>query len=333
MLRCEGCRIRAGTFALRVDRLHVDPGEHCLIVGPSGAGKSLLLRAVAGLVVPESGTILLRGTDAAGLPPEARRIGLVFQHYSLFPHLTVLENVAFGLRMRGSHRRDARERATAELDRLGCAGLAGRRPATLSGGEQQRVAIARALATGADLLLLDEPFAALDPATRATCRTELALLRRSLGLTVLEVTHALEEAGAHADRVVVLDRGRVVADGPYGTLAAHPPDLGAARALGLENLLPADLAGGNPEAWCFVPPADVSVGPPGIAVPPGTLAHTGTVETIEELGPLSRVRLLVERPSGQVRLTGFAPTATGPLIPGARAIARFPEDAVRHLPV
>ena len=252
MLRCEGCRVRAGDFLLSVDRLHVGRGEHCLVAGPSGAGKSLLLRMVAGLVRPEAGTILLRGEDAAGLPPEARRVGLVFQHYSLFPHLSAVENVAFGLRMRGTGRNEARTEAAAMLGRLGCAHLADRRPATLSGGEQQRVAIARALAAGADLLLLDEPFAALDPATRAACRLELDGLQRTLGLTVVEVTHALEEAGPHADRVVVLNGGRIVADGPCADLAARPPDLRAARASGLGNLVPAGLVAGaaGPSASC-----------------------------------------------------------------------------------
>ncbi|HOV67863.1 MAG TPA: ATP-binding cassette domain-containing protein [Methanoregulaceae archaeon] len=211
MLRCEGCRVRAGDFVLSIDRLRVARGEHCLVLGPSGAGKSLLIRTVAGLVRPEAGTIALRGEDAIDLPPEDRRIGLVFQHYSLFPHLSVLENVAFGLRMRGACRDEALPEAAAMLGRLGCAHLADRRPATLSGGEQQRVAIARALASGADLLLLDEPFAALDPSARAACRAELVGLRRSLGLTVVEVTHALDEAGPHADRVVILERGRIVA--------------------------------------------------------------------------------------------------------------------------
>jgi ABC-type sulfate/molybdate transport systems ATPase subunit len=332
MLRCEQCRVQAGAFVLELDRLRVGAGEHCLVVGPSGAGKSLLLRAVAGLARPEAGTIALRGEDARDLPPEARRIGLVFQHYSLFPHLSVLENVAFGLRVRGSGRRDARIRATAELDRLGCAGLAGRRPATLSGGEQQRVAIARALATGADLLLLDEPFAALDPATRAACRLELAGLRRSLDLTIVEVTHALDEAGAHADRVVVLDGGRIVADGPFADLAARPPDLRAARALGLENLLPAGLVGGAAGAWCFVPPGAVTVGPFGVAAPPGTLALAGRIEAVEDLGPLRRVRLLVDRPGEPVRLVGFAAAGAGPLPPGSRATAWSPADAVRPLP-
>ena len=332
MLRCEGCRVRAGAFVLELDRLRVEAGEHCLVVGPSGAGKSLLLRAVAGLVVPESGTILLRGTDAAGLPPEARRIGLVFQHYSLFPHLTVLENVAFGPRMRGAGRRDARAQAAAQLDRIRCVHLDERRPATLSGGEQQRVAIARALATGADLLLLDEPFAALDPATRATCRLELAGLRRSLGLTVVEVTHALEEAGPHGDRVVVLDSGRVVADGPFAALLGRPPNLRAARALGLENLLPAYLVGGDARAWCFVPKDSVTVDPLGIASPPGSVSLAGTVETVEEIGSVSRIRLLVERDGDRVRLVGFAAAGASAHAPGSRAVARFPADSTQLLP-
>ncbi len=332
MLRCEGCRVRAGAFVLELGRLHIQPGEHCLVVGPSGAGKSLLLRTVAGLVRPEAGTVLLRGEDALDLPPEARRIGLVFQHYSLFPHMSVQENVAFGLRMRGTSRRHARDEATVELDRLGCAHLADRRPATLSGGEQQRVAIARALATGADLLLLDEPFAALDPATRAACRLELAGLRRSLDLTILEVTHALDEAGAHADRIVVLSGGRVVADGPYGALAARPPDLRAARALGLENLFPAVLIGHANGAWCFVPPGSVTVNLPTVAAPAGAFALAGMVEAVEDLGPLCRVRLLVDLPGEPVRLAGFAAAGAGALFPGFRATAHFPADAIRPLP-
>ena len=328
--------------------LDIAPGTKVAIIGPSGSGKSTLLRLLMTLERPDTGTIrvddeylwhlrrngALQPASAAHTRAVRSKLGMVFQHFNLFPHMTVLRNVTLAPREVLHLPRDEAEARAVELLRLvGLEDKLDAYPAQLSGGQKQRVAIARALATGADLLLLDEPFAALDPATRAICRTELALLRKSLGLTVLEVTHALEEAGAHADRVVVLDRGRVVADGPYGTLAAHPPDLGAARALGLENLFPADLAGGTPEAWCFVPPADVFVGPPGIAIPPGILACTGTVETIAELGPLSRVRLLVDRPSGQVRLTGFAPAGTGPLTPGARATARFPANAVRHLPV
>ncbi|MEN6342813.1 MAG: ABC transporter ATP-binding protein [Methanospirillum sp.] len=330
MLRCEGCRIRAGEFVLELDRLRVASGEHCLIVGPSGAGKSLLLRAVAGLVRLETGSVMLRGGDARGLPPEARRIGLVFQHYSLFPHLSVLENVAFGLRMRGAGRRESRKQAEAILKRLGCIHLAERRPATLSGGEQQRVAIARALATGADLLLLDEPFAALDPATRAACRLELATLRRDLGLTVVEVTHALDEAAVHADRVVVLDSGRIVADGPYGALMTRVPHLRAARALGLENLVPATYFDGRAGGWSHIPPSLVKIGPPDLPPHHSSLALAGTVETVENLGPVCRVRLLLDGPGERVGFVGFVETETA-LPPGSRVTARFQRDAVQLL--
>lgn len=330
MLRCEGCRIRVGEFVLELDRLQVASGEHCLLVGPSGAGKSLLLRAVAGLVRPEAGTVLLRGEDARDLPPEERGIGLVFQHYSLFPHLSALENVAFGLRMRGAGRREGREQAEAILERLGCVHLAGRRPATLSGGEQQRVAIARALATGADLLLLDEPFAALDPSTRAACRLELATLRRDLGLTVVEVTHALDEAAVHADRVVVLDSGRIVADGPLGALSTSVPHLRAARALGLENLVPAAYVDGRAGGWFHVPPSLVKVGPPGLPPLHSSLVLGGTVETAENLGPVSRVRLRLDGPGERVGFVGFAGPETA-VPPGSRVTAQFSRDSVQHL--
>ena len=332
MLRCDGCRIRADSFVLELDRLHVRRGEHCLIVGPSGAGKSLLLRAVAGLVGLEAGTIALRDEDAADRASEDRRVGLVFQQYSLFPHLSVLENVAFGLRMRGVGRREAGAKASVVLARLGSAHLAGRRPTTLSGGEQQRVAIARALATGADLLLLDEPFAALDPATRAACRSELAAHRRDLGLTIVEVTHAIEEAGSHSDRVVVLDRGRIVADGEYTALASRPPCLGAAFAMGLENLMPGSSVGGNCRAWYLVPPGSVTVGPSNSAAPGGSIAFNGIVEAARDLGPTCRIRLLLDRAPSPLRIIGFgAPGAPVP-DPGARATAWFSQDALFEIP-
>ncbi|HOV66843.1 MAG TPA: ATP-binding cassette domain-containing protein, partial [Methanoregulaceae archaeon] len=199
MLLCEGLRVNTGHFLLAIDRFSIARGEHCLVIGPSGAGKSLFLRAIAGLVPLDGGAVYIRGTEVTHLPPESRHIGLVFQHYSLFPHLSVVENVAFGLRMRGVGTRERRHEAVAVLERLGCGALRDRRPETLSGGEQQRVAIARALAAGADLLLLDEPFAALDPTTRAICRAELRHFRRTLDLTVLEVTHAADEASAGVD--------------------------------------------------------------------------------------------------------------------------------------
>ncbi len=334
MLRCEDCRVRAGDFLLRLDRFALARGEHCLVIGPSGAGKSLLLRTIAGLARPETGSIRLRGDEAAALPPESRRIGLVFQHYSLFPHLSVLDNVAFGLAMRGVGRRERRREAGAMLERLGCAGLPDRRPGTLSGGEQQRVAIARALVAGADLLLLDEPFAALDPGIRAVCRSELTELRRSLDLTVLEVTHAPDEAAAGADRAVVLDRGELVADGAYADLAAYPPDLRAARALGVPNLFRVGLVEPGAGGWCTVPAARVViVGPADDPGSPEAFVLTGIVETVEPLGPVSRVRLRIAGPGGPAALTGFARPDLGEvLFSGMRAQAVLRAADIRRLP-
>jgi len=332
MLLCEDCRVRAGDFLLRLDRFALARGEHCLVIGPSGAGKSLLLRTIAGLVRPESGWILLRGEETSTLPPEARRIGLVFQHYSLFPHLSVLDNVAFGLSMRGVGRRQRHHEAASMLDRLGCAGLRDRLPGTLSGGEQQRVAIARALVAGADLLLLDEPFAALDPGTRAICRAELRQLRRTLDLTVLEVTHAPDEAAPGADRVAVLDCGELVADGMYAALVDRPPDLRTARALGVANLLPEGLIEPGVGGWCTVPTASISiVGPSEAPYATEDRVLRGDVETVEPLGPVCRVRLRVEAPGGQASITGFArPEVGASLSAGLPACAVFPNAAVHR---
>ncbi len=199
-------------FHLRV-RLAVHR-ELVVLFGHSGSGKSLTLRAIAGLLRPDRGRILIEGQpvfDAErriDLPPQARGVGLVVQHYALFPHMTVRENIAFGLH---GLPRPERERRVAELVALlGLAGLEGRRPHELSGGQAQRVALARALAPRPRLLLLDEPFSALDSAIRVTLRRELARLRRELDLTIVFVTHDLREAYNLADRIAVFDAGRVL---------------------------------------------------------------------------------------------------------------------------
>ncbi len=333
MLCCKGCRVRAGHFHLVIDRFRLARGEHCLIIGPSGAGKSLFLRAIAGLAPLDQGTILLRDSEATDLPPEYRRIGLVFQHYSLFPHLSVIENVAFGLRMRGVGKKERQVEAEAVLERLGCGALRNRRPGTLSGGEQQRVAIARALAAGADLLLLDEPFAALDPTTRALCRAELRQFRNTLDLTVLEVTHAADEASAGADRAIILDGGEIVADGVYADLTERPPTLRAARAIGVPNLVRTSLVDPGEEGWCTVSPSHVSITLADTPPSSDEIGLAGIVETTEPLGPIARVRLRVGGPGGPAVLTGFLHSESGPRpVPGALVRAVFPRSAVRRFP-
>lgn len=228
---------RLGEIDLRVD-LRFASGVTAL-AGPSGAGKSTLLRMVAGLVRPESGTIRLGETmlDDAGkhlhLSPAARQISLVFQEYALFPHLSVAQNVAYGLRARRVPRPERRLRVQDMLERLGIATLARERPGRLSGGQRQRVALARALVTQPRALLLDEPLAALDVQTRASVRLELRAVLADLAIPTLLVTHDYADALAFRERVVVLVDGTVVQDGPHAELLSHPRSRFVAEFTGL----------------------------------------------------------------------------------------------------
>ncbi len=225
------------------DRLDVtlsaDPGDVVAVVGPNGAGKSTLVHALAGLT-PASGHVRLGGADLAGLPPQARDVGLVFQDQRLFPHLSALDNVAFGPTSRGVRKAGARAAALDWLERLGIGDLARRRPGELSGGQAQRVAIARALVTRPGLLLLDEPFAGLDVGVAAALRIELARhLADYDGITVL-VTHDALDALTLATRVVVLDGGRVAQVGTPDDVAARPRTEHVARLVGLNVLRDGD---------------------------------------------------------------------------------------------
>jgi sulfate transport system ATP-binding protein len=225
---------RFGTFTA-LDRVTftVATGELVALVGPSGSGKSTLLRVIAGLEVPDDGAVFIHGDDAAPLSPRHRRIGFVFQHYALFRHMTVFENVAFGLRVRPRRERESGSEirrlvrellALVELDSLGS-----RYPSELSGGQQQRVALARALAVQPRVLLLDEPFGALDARVRRQLRQWLRQLHEEVKVTTLLVTHDGEEACEVADRVAVMHEGRIAQIGTPDELALEPatPFLGA----------------------------------------------------------------------------------------------------------
>lgn len=292
-LTIDAMTVRLGEFTLGPVSLDLPTGALCAVVGPSGAGKSALLQVIAGLVPVASGGLMLDGRDLTALTPEARGIALVPQHYALFPHLSVLENVAFGLRARGVPARRARDEARAALERLEIGHLADRPPATLSGGERQRTAIARAVVLRTRLLLLDEPFAALDPVTRAVAIEELAELHARLGLTVVLVTHRPDEAELLGTHVAVVVGGRLAAFGETARVFADPPDERAVRALGLENLLPAGSVPGlpGPGPW-YVPASTVRVraGTAG-PVPGGLLVFVGVVDRIQRTGPLFRVRI------------------------------------------
>ena len=233
--------VRLGALDLQV-ALDAADGETVAVLGPNGAGKSTLLRALAGLVAINGGRIVLDDTPvddpATGtfVEPEARRVGMVFQDYLLFPHLTVLENVAFGLRSRGIARREARRQATDWLGRVGLADRADAAPTALSGGQQQRVALARALVTHPRLLLLDEPLAALDVGTRAELRRDMRSHLATFSGARVIVTHELLDAVALADRLVVLEDGRVAQSGTVREVADAPRSRYVADLVGV-NLL------------------------------------------------------------------------------------------------
>jgi molybdate transport system ATP-binding protein len=212
--------VSRGSFDLSLS-LAVEPGRTLALLGPNGAGKSTALAALAG-IVDSSGAITLDGRRIDDLPVEQRRVGYVFQDYLLFPHLSVLENVAFGPRSLGRPKAAARIAAGEWLERLGISELAARRPAELSGGQAQRVALGRALAASPDLLLLDEPLAALDVEVRADVREELAKHLKDWGGLTIVVTHSLEDVAALADDVVVLEKGRATQRGTVRELVAAP---------------------------------------------------------------------------------------------------------------
>ncbi|MBI2310925.1 MAG: ABC transporter ATP-binding protein [Betaproteobacteria bacterium] len=222
-----------------------EAGELLALVGPSGSGKSTILRCIAGLFSPQSGKVRCHGEvwlDSAagiGLPPQARSVGLVFQHYALFPHLTALGNVVVALGHLANGEREKRARELLELVHLH--GLEARRPRELSGGQQQRVALARALARDPQVLLLDEPFSAVDQATRRKLQRELAQLRKRLKIPIVLVTHDLDEARALADRICILHRGQTLHAGPPSEIMARPKNALVARLIGLTNLFEGEV--------------------------------------------------------------------------------------------
>ena len=265
MLRIRGLSAGYGGLAVLHDiDLVVPKGELLCVLGPSGSGKSTLLRVVAGLEQPSRGDVALDGRDLASVPPHERDVGLMFQDYALFPHRDVGGNVAFGLRMRGTDGATARGRVAELLALVGLPGAERRSVAQLSGGEQQRVALARALAPGPKLLMLDEPMGSLDRSLRERLPEELRAIFATLGLTVIYVTHDQDEALSVADRVVVLEAGRIVADGTPEDLWMRPPSAWVARFLGYRNVAPARLdAGQLVTPWGRLPVSsgDWSLGP------------------------------------------------------------------------
>jgi putative spermidine/putrescine transport system ATP-binding protein len=242
MVRLVNVSRRFGaTQAVEAVSLDLERGAFLTILGPSGCGKTTLLRMIAGFIAPSAGGIVINGRPVAALPPWRRSIGMVFQKLALFPHLTAFENVAYPLRMRGFPTAAIPERVERYLALVRLAGMGSRRPHELSGGQQQRVAIARALVFEPDLLLLDEPLAALDRKLREDMQLEFRRIQQELGVTTINVTHDQREALVMSDRILVMDQGRVQQSAPPLETYARPANRFVAGFLGLTNFLPGEL--------------------------------------------------------------------------------------------
>ncbi|GGR30691.1 ABC transporter ATP-binding protein [Agromyces mediolanus] len=262
--------------------LAIQPGEFVSLLGPSGCGKTTALRVLAGLERANGGTVRIGGADVSAVPTNRRDLGMVFQAYSLFPHLDVTANTAFGLRMRKIAKREAAERVRDALALVGLTGFGERFPHQLSGGQQQRVALARALVTEPRVLLLDEPLSALDAKVRVTLRDEIRRIQLRLGITTVFVTHDQEEALAVSDRIAVMNAGRIDQIGTPEELYLRPATAHVAEFVGLSSVLPCTVDGGVAEvlgirlpivgesadgsAEAFVRPENVRLGGPIDAV-------------------------------------------------------------------
>ncbi len=262
-IRIENLSLRLGGFRLRGLSLSLGAGEILALLGPNGAGKSVSLETIAGFHRLESGRIFIRGRDATNLPPERRKIGLIFQNYSLFPHLSVARNILFGFDARRAARRAAetplsRLDLAGLLDYFGIAHLADRAPQDLSPGESQRVALARTFASAPDLFLFDEPFSALDAQTRTALRRDLDRFLREARIPAIFVTHNHEDVRMLGDRIAVMRAGEIVQSGTAREVFHAPSDPFVAAFVGIENILPGRVLG-EAGGLCIVEIAGISI--------------------------------------------------------------------------
>lgn len=313
--------------ALAATTLTIASGQFTVLLGPSGCGKSTTLRLLAGLDLPTSGQIFIDGRDVTAASPAQRGIAMVFQNYALFPHLTVADNILFGLQVRGTPAAECKTRLADTAELLGLTALLARKPSQLSGGQQQRVALGRALVSQAKICLMDEPLSNLDAKLRQEMRSELRSLQQKLKLTLVYVTHDQSEAMSMGDQVVLLEGGRVVQSADPRTLYAHPATTFAARFIGTPpmNLLRTRdgcIAGTAIPAAQFagtqilgIRPEDVQLDSAGIPA---------LVDSLEYLGADQVVRCRVGEETVSIRLAGGAQVAVG-----ARIGLKFPASAIR----
>jgi putative spermidine/putrescine transport system ATP-binding protein len=280
----RGLTKRYGDFAA-VDGVDLDvaQGEFFTLLGPSGSGKTTTLRLIAGFATPDAGTVELRGKDVGALPPYAREVNTVFQDYALFPHMTIGENVEYGLKIAKVEKGERKRRAGEALELVRLPGYEARKPSQLSGGQRQRVALARAIVNRPKVLLLDEPLGALDLKLRQEMQVELKRIQGEVGITFVYVTHDQEEALTMSDRLAVFDAGRIVQVGAPAEVYEHPADEFVAGFVGTSNVL---HRGGR---RFTVRPEKVRILDDGAGgVPAGLVVEAGRVTDVSYVGPLTR---------------------------------------------
>jgi molybdate/tungstate transport system ATP-binding protein len=321
MIRVEGLSIHLPGFDLEGVDLSVSEGDFFTLLGPTGAGKTLVLESIAGLVPIDGGRIRIAGRDVSALPPEKRRIGIVYQDSALFPHLTVAENISFGLRYHRKNGKQPGDRIPFLVERFSLYRLLDRSVVHLSGGEKQRVALARALAVDPSVLLLDEPLSALDPNFREEIRDILKGLHRETGITVLMVTHDFAEAQYLAQRTAILNNGGIEQVGDIAAVFTRPRTRFVAEFVGMKNIYAARFDGssaavgrltltlasppGKPAGYLAVRPEDVHLNAPGKASE-WKNTFDGEVSRIQHQGFFSEVALR----AGGIAVKSFVPSST-----------------------
>ncbi|OAH13728.1 ABC transporter ATP-binding protein [Streptomyces jeddahensis] len=326
MIEIKGVSHRFGrTRALDDVSLDIGEGEFSALLGPSGCGKTTLLRVLAGFETPDAGKVTLDGEDLLSVPPHRRPVNLMFQSFALFPHMSVERNVAYGLERERLPRREIRERVDAVLDTVGLTAYARRRPHELSGGQRQRVALARAIVKRPRLLLLDEPLSALDKQVRAEMQLELKRLQHEVGITFLVVTHDQEEAMSLADRIAVMNAGRIEQTDAPVTLYERPRTAFVAGFVGANNLFP------GPDGITAVRPESIRIcegdgdGDPDA----GGGRLTGTVVDVSFHGGTSHLAVRVPDLDRPVLVAVQGPSR---VISGQQVSLSWPPDAAVHVP-
>ncbi|MDG4663226.1 ABC transporter ATP-binding protein [Mycobacterium sp. 236(2023)] len=337
-VRKEFGDLRNKVVAVEGADLTIGDGELFAILGPSGSGKTTLLRLIAGFEQPTTGTIKLGGKDVTALPPARRDTNTLFQQYALFPHMTVAQNVEYGLRVRGVGKAERRQRAGEALEMVRLTGQVARKPSELSGGQQQRVALARALVGRPRVLLLDEPLGALDLKLREQMQVELKAIQREVGITFVIVTHDQDEALTLCDRLVVLNDGRIEQIGAAREVYENPANRFVADFVGTSNVLDADAADAvlGRRGTFAIRPERIEVLDSAAPVPDGLRSVAAEVAEVVYAGPITRVAATVTGIGGlgaPVRLTAtlLSADASSSLSHATPVLLAWPETAVRDL--